>query len=59
VTNSALARGWSQQELADHVAATCGEHPSGTWCGVDDRAVRYWESGHRPTPRHLQALAAA
>ncbi|MGH8899384.1 MAG: helix-turn-helix domain-containing protein [Egibacteraceae bacterium] len=54
-----LARGWSQQELADEVAAKCGWHPSGKWCGVSDRAVRYWESGHMPTPRHVRALAAA
>ncbi|MGH8898648.1 MAG: helix-turn-helix domain-containing protein [Egibacteraceae bacterium] len=54
-----LARGWSQQELADEVAAKCREHPSGKWCCVSDRAVRYWEAGHLPTPRHLHALAAA
>ncbi|MGH8900142.1 MAG: helix-turn-helix domain-containing protein [Egibacteraceae bacterium] len=54
-----LAREWSQQELADHVATNCGEQPSGKWCGVDDRAVRYWESGHMPAPRHLQALTTA
>ncbi|MGH8884342.1 MAG: helix-turn-helix domain-containing protein [Egibacteraceae bacterium] len=54
-----LERGWSQQEFADEVAAKCGWHPSGKWCGVSDRAVRYWEFGHMPTPRHVRALAAA